>query len=445
MTEIAARDARQALIDELTGTAAGTRQVWRWVLSAMFVTGIFLIAFVPISSGVSAPGLLHPATPRQTIQHPTGGVVKTILVKDGQTVDSGQVLVALDDAQERAAFSAARFQVVSLRAELAVRQAEVQGLAAPSFPSDLTALAASDSDVRDIVTSQTAAFEARSQSNANQTSQIKQQVLKNTQAAAQARAREIAARRQLALVREEWSAMKTLLDKGLTLKSRVLALERAQANLTGEATALSAEVQRLTAENAELTKRTQQPELTARVQASDAMRSVAGDLAAAQDRYLAARAALDRTVLRAPLAGKVLSSRVMTIGGVIRPGEPVMEIVPDDTDYLVKARIRLADSDNVKAGQDVAIRFDMAQGTSAPTITGTVASVSADAIEDPRTGESYFEARITIPLPEASRVSKDVLAPGRPAEVLIKTGERTLLSYFLSPLERAQFKALREE
>jgi HlyD family type I secretion membrane fusion protein len=175
------------------------------------------------------------------------------------------------------------------------------------------------------------------------------------------------------------------------------------------------------------------------------MRTVMSDLAAAQDKFLAAQSALERTVLRAPMAGKVLSPRTTTIGGVVRPGEPVMEIVPEDNEYQIKARIRLADSDNLKVGDMATIRFDMVQGTVAPTITGEVKTISADAVEDPRTGESYFEAKIIIPPGEAAKVPPNVMAPGRPAEVLIKTGERTLLTYFLLPLQRAQFKALREE
>jgi HlyD family type I secretion membrane fusion protein len=445
MTDAAQPDARQALIDELTGAATPSRMIWRYVLTGMFVLGLSLIAFVPVSSGVPAQGLLHPVKPRQIVQHPTGGVVKQILVNDGQSVKSGQALIKLDDAQERAAYSVAKFQALSLRAELAVRQAEVQGLAAVAFPGDLTAMADKDADVRAILASQVAAFEARKSNNANQTAQIKLQVEKNTRSAEQAQARARAAGTQLALVREEAASMRTLLEKGLTLKSRVLALERAQASLNGETISFTAEVQRLRAENAELTRRLLQPELGARVQASEAMRTVMIDLAAAQDRFLAAQAALDRTVLRAPMDGKVMSSRTATIGGVLRASEPAMEIVPQDNDYQVKARIKLADADNVRVDQEVAIRFDMAQGTSAPTITGTVSTLSADAVEDPRTGETYFEAKIVIPPGEAARVPANVMAPGRPAEVLIKTGERTLLTYFLLPLQRAQFKALREE
>lgn len=445
MTDVSQQTARDALIAELTGATTKNRLTWRWILIGMFVLGLVLIAFVPISSGVPAQGQLHPVTPRQTIQHQTGGIVKQLLVKDGQSVKSGQPLIKLEDAQERAIFSVAKFQALSLRAELAVRQAETQGLSEVTFPAELTAMAEREADVRGILNSQLGAFEARKSNNANQAAQIRQQIEKNTRSAAQAQARATASSKQLALVREESTIMRTLLDKGLTLKSRVLALDRAQASLNGEATAFSAEVQRLRAENAELQKRLQQPELAARVQASEAMRTVMGDLTAAQDKFLAAQAALDRTVLRAPMAGKVLSPRMMTIGGVVRAGEPVMEIVPEGNEYQVKARIRLADSDNIKIGDVATIRFDMVQGTSAPAITGEVTNISADAVEDPRTGESYFEAKITIPPSEAARVPANVMAPGRPAEVLIKTGERTLLTYFLMPLQRAQFKALREE
>jgi HlyD family secretion protein len=442
---LAAATTRDEVVDALTAPVEQATLMSRWLLTLLFLLVAGLIAFVPISSGVPAQGLLSPSKPRQIIQHQTGGVVRQILVKDGQAVAAGQILIKLDDNQERAAAGIATIQLISLRAELAVRQAEVQGLSGVLFPSDLERQAQRDPDMRALLDSQLAAFEARKLSNANKTAQIQQQLAKNSRSAAQARARALSSSQQLAMVREEADSARQLLEKGLIVKSRVLALERGVASLGADTTSFNAEIERLKAENVELAKRLQQPDLEVRVQASEAMRTILADLSAAQDRYNATQTALERTVIRAPMAGRVMSLRASTVGGVMRASEPMMEIVPDDTRLQLKARIRLADADNVREGMSAVIRFDMMQGTSVPQIAGLVQTISADAIEDPRTGDTFFEAKISIPPEEARRLPRSTFAPGRPAEVLIETGSRTLLAYFLSPLERAQFKALREE
>jgi HlyD family type I secretion membrane fusion protein len=371
--------------------------------------------------------------------------VRQILVKDGQHVAAGQILVRLDDTQERASANIVSTQVISLRAELAVRQAEVQGQDTIAFPGDLERRAQREPEVRALLDSQMAAFQARRLSNQNKIAQIQQQLAKNSRSAAQARARAGAATQQLTMVREEAGMARALFDKGLMVKSRVLALDRGAASLGADVTSFNAEVERLKAENVELAKRLQQPDLEVRVQASEAMRTIHGELAAAQDRLNAAQTALERTTIRAPMAGRVISLRAATVGGVMRAGEPMLEIVPDDSQLQLKARVRLADADNVREGMPAVIRFDMLQGANVPQITGEVQTVSADAIEDPRTGDTFFEAKIAITEEQARRLPRSTFAPGRPAEVLIQTGSRTLLAYFMSPLERAQFKALREE
>jgi HlyD family type I secretion membrane fusion protein len=436
---------REKLVRALTRTSDNSVKWTRYLLASLFLLGIALICFVPIASGVAAQGLLAPTKPRQIVQHPTGGVIKTILVRDGQTVEAGQVLVKLEDTQERAAAGVLGIQVVSLRAELAVRQAEVQGLSAVTFPEDLVERSKREPDVRSLLQSQLAAFDARRRSNSNQAEQIRQQIAKNSRQSQQAQARATSARKQLSLIQQERGFMQTLLDKGLTPRTRVLALQRAEANLNGEAGSLTAEIERLRSENIELSKRLEQPGLAARVQASEAMRTIMADLVAAQDRFSAARLALERTVIRAPMAGKIIQNKASTIEGVVRASEPIMEIVPAGDELQLKAKIRLVDADNVSEGMKAVIRFDMMQGTTAPQIHGIVRTISADAIEDPRSGETFFEAKISIAPDEARRLPPQTFAPGRPAEVLIETGSRTLLSYFLLPLDRARFKALREE
>lgn len=435
---------RERLIMSLTGSADRTNLIAAQALIGISVAALLLMATVPIASGVSATGALVPEKSKQIVQHQTGGTVRSIAVRDGTAVKSGQVLIQLDDVQERATFEIADSQVLALTLELAVRQAELSGLEQLVLPTDLVKRRNAEPGLDALLRSQEAAFAARRHARTLKHLQIEQALAQNAQSQAQAKARAKTARTQKALVDEEARSMHALFAKGLALKSRVLALERSAAGLDGEEQAQSAELLKLKAQALDLEQQRQKPMSDEKVEAAEAMRTLLGQLAAAKERSLAARLGLERTVIRAPMDGTVMALKAATVGGVIRPGEPIMEIVPTGDHLQLKARIAPRDADNVQQGMPATVRFDLALSSDAPSVEGTVRVISADALEDQRTGQWFFEAKIEIPLREARKLPASAYAPGRPAEVLIKTGSRTLLSYLLAPFDRTAFRALRE-
>jgi HlyD family type I secretion membrane fusion protein len=187
-----------------------------------------------------------------------------------------------------------------------------------------------------------------------------------------------------------------------------------------------------------------QAEREAGADAADALRKIQADLVQVTEKLAAAKRLLARTDIRAPVSGTVVGLSLTTVGGVVRPGEAVMDIVPSGERLVIRARIPPMHADDVQPGQGAFVRFDAAGTRTASTVEGRVQKISADALSDQRSGASYFEAIVTIPQSEAARLPQSILKPGLPAEVLMKTGERTALSYLLAPITRATFHAMRE-
>jgi HlyD family secretion protein len=181
-----------------------------------------------------------------------------------------------------------------------------------------------------------------------------------------------------------------------------------------------------------------------RAQAAEALRAVRVELAEALERRLATADTLQRTEVKAPISGTVMALRVSTIGGVVEPGQALLEIVPLSSDLVVSVRIPPRDADDVRLGMPAIVRLDADGPRSPPRINGTVQSISADALNDERTGAPFFEVRVEIPKEDIANVPADLIAPGLPAEVLIQTGSHTMVEYLFSPVERAMFRSMRD-
>lgn len=188
-----------------------------------------------------------------------------------------------------------------------------------------------------------------------------------------------------------------------------------------------------------------QADRQAESEAANALRTIQSQLAEVEDKLAAAKQVLDRTEIRAPVSGTVVGMRPTTVGGVIGRGEPLMDVVPDSGRLVVVARISPRDADKLHVGEAATVRFDGSQARDAPVVQGTLQKFSADALSDARTGVLYFEAEIAVPEREKQHLPPDLLKPGVPATVLIKTGSRTMLGYLFEPIPRARYKALREQ
>ena len=437
-------EAKSVLALQLSGTSDRIRRrLGRFAVVSIAIV-LAIATLVPIDSGAMAPGMNQVENKRKTVQHLDGGIIRAIHVHEGSAVKAGQALIALDDTDARLNVSVYQAQWDALRAEQAALQAQLLGRGDVDFPADLLARE-SDPVVGSIIRAQRAAFGARRDNVAGRKAQLGQQIGQLGEEISGDNAGSVAREEQIAMLDDEISGLDELYKKGFATKSRILALKRAAAQLRGEKAGLSAEAAKARTKETEVRILQLQADQEAQADAANALRTIQGQLAETEDKLIAAKQVLARTEIRAPVAGTVVGMRPTTVGGVIEHGEPLMDIVPNEGRLVVAARVSPRDADKLHVGQSASIRFDASGARNAPVVTGTVQKFSADALADPKTGATYFEAEVAVPEKEKRQLPAELLKPGVPATVLIKTGHRTLLGYLFAPIERARFRALREQ
>jgi HlyD family type I secretion membrane fusion protein len=401
--------------------------------------------FVPLSGAAVAPAYVAPEGFRKTVQHLEGGIVADIRVRDGSQVEAGDVVIVLDDTRARAEYQAARAQFVSVLARSARLAAEQSGAAAPIFADALIAEGEADPQVRALMDAERANLLARRHALADQVAMRDGKIAQAHADLASYQGSLASIDRQLELIDEEIATVEDLLRKGLDRKPRLLALQRGRADLDGERNAA--------VNNATGTREliiTTQAERAALVSARD--EEVATDLAEAlssanrlRAEVQAARDRLERTSIRSPVAGEVVDLKLRTLGGVVSPGDPLMDVVPRDQPLVLEARISPHDIDVVHAGLKADIHLTAFHSRNLVRIQGEVTQVSADRLTDPKTGEPYYTAQIIVDLAEVQKTAPDVrLSAGMPAEALIITGERTTFEYLIEPIRSSFRRALRE-
>lgn len=377
-------------------------------------------AFAPLDAAVVAPGVIVVSGNRQTVQHRDGGIVSSIAVEEGDRVQQGQVLIELGSpelvAQEQALLS----QVVDLQMQRARLTAEQSGARSLEPPAEWTSLTPEDRVVAD------AAFERH-----------RREARSGAWSAYDARIAgyrgEIASiNRQETLLNEELSGMRTLAEEQLVPMTRLRALERSLAELQGRRAELTSLIASTQQERYEETRR------------------VDARLAELSPQLAGARERLELTRLRAPTAGLVVGLQVHTVGGVVRPGERLMDIVPEGQDLIVEARVAPESADNLQVGQRTEVRVTAFGGRTLPIVFGEVRQVSADRFTDERTGQAYFVAQVAVPPEELRRLTAAAgdehrLRAGLSAQVVIPTRKRTALQYLVEPLNQTLWRSLREE
>ena len=407
-------------------------------------TAIFIgiAALFPIDSGAMAPGMEQVENKRKTVQHPDGGIIRQIHVHEGSVVQAGQPLITLDDTNARTNVSVIQSQADALHAEKATLEAQLLGKSEITFPPELLQRQ-NDPLVASILRSQRAAFAARRDEVAGKKAQLAEQVSQLNDEISGESSGATAREEQIRLLDSEIADVTELLAKGYATKTRLLALQRAAAALRGEKAGLYADSAKLRGRQSEVRLQSLQTEQDSQTEAANALRSIEAQLAQTEDRLTAAKQVLDRTQIRAPVSGVVVGLRPTTVGGVIRPSEPLMDVVPEGGNLVVSAKVAPRDVDNLQVGQKAVVRFDGSGARDAPVVEGTLQKLSADALTDPR-GALYFEAEVGVPEAAKKTLPKELLRPGVPATVLIKTGRRTLIGYLFAPILRARFNAVRE-
>ncbi len=354
-------------------------------------------------------------------------------------------MLRLENTTAQARSDMIRNQYLTARATEARLVAERDNKETVTFPAEVASLEATDPKIKEIIDTQRRLFETRREALKGEIGVLNQKIAQSDQEIRGLREQAAAATSQINLLNEEISVVQGLLAKGNALKPRLLALQRSQAELLGQRGQAQAMVSRAnqTINEAKITiinKRTEY--LNSAVAELKETQSQLSDL---QEQGLAAGDVVRRIEVKAPITGTVTGLAVHTIGGVVKPGETLMALVPTGDKLIVEARVAPQDIDVVTTGLNAQVRLTAFHIRYLRPVEGTVVTVSADRFEDERTGEGYYTARVEIPQSELKDVGDLKLTPGMPAEVLIVTGSRTMLSYLVRPIRDSFGHAFHEQ
>jgi HlyD family secretion protein len=397
-----------------------------------------------IAGAVVASGQVEVEQNRQVVQHPDGGVVAEILVKDGDFVAAGAPLIRLDGTlleSELAIVEGQFFEILARRGRL---EAERDGASTIIYPKELTDFAAGRPDINALMVGQDRLFDARAENQSNELSQLSR---RRDQIASQIEgisSQRIAADSQLRLIGEELKDLKTLLARGLTQAARVLALEREEARLAGTAGQLDASRAEAEGRITEIDIQILKLGSARREEASTQLRDLGYRELELAERRRSLIEQVSRLEIRAPVSGLVHALQVTTPRSVIRAADPVLYLVPQDRPFVIAAQISPINVDEVTIGQPVTLHFAAFDARTTPELFGQISRVSADALVDERSKTSYYRAEVVLDPGEIEKLGGLVLIPGMPVEVFIRTGERTPLAYLLKPLADYFNRAFRE-
>ncbi len=423
-----------------TGTAS--YKVAGWAVCMVFVFGGLLWSSVTRLDGAAiALGTVGVESNRKSVAHLEGGIVKRILIDEGQTVIEGQPLIEIDNTRAFATLELLNNRQYVLVAKKSRLDAERRDLPTIEFPAALLDLG-SDPLMIDLMDGEMHVLETRRQNLDRQDSIIRERISKQSAIIRGHRAKRVAIKKRLALLQDEFGMMSKLLKKGLVAKNRVLSVERSIVDSEGEFQDLAAniaeagdEIAKLEMERA-LTMDRHHRDVAAEIQeTNERMAEVSEQIRAAKD-------VLARTIIKAPEDGVVVALRHHTLGGVVQAGEPILDIVPNHDQHIIELRINPNDVDVIFPGQRARVRLAAYNARTSPMIEGTVINVSPDKTSDPITGSTFFTGRV---MPDIGTLeSIPSLMSGMQAEVFIMTAERTVLDYLLDPLFRSIDRAGRE-
>lgn len=424
--------------------------VLRVVGVGALVVGLFFggfgawAALAPLDSAAIAPGVVVVLSQRKTLQHLEGGIVAEILVDEGTKVQAGDVVLRLDATQSRIRLELLEGQLQAAEARAARLAAERDELARIDYPDWLRERAARDAETANMLAGQDRIFAARQQQLANRKAILEQRVRQLDEEILGLRAEIRTQDRSLKLIEKETVAVRSMVAKGVEPETRLMAIERDAAMLEGARARNRAAIAR--AEQRIGETRLQVDDLRAGhlTEIVGELREVEDEIADIRDRMAAAEDVLRRTEVIAPVSGVVVNLQVHTTGGVVGPGEALVDLVPGEDELIIEARLQPTDIDVVQPGLSALVRLTAFQQRSTPSFEGIVRQVSADRLVDAQTGEPFYQVRVSLVEGQAG-LSELELHPGMPVEVMIRTGERTLFAYLAGPILDSLGRALRED
>jgi HlyD family secretion protein len=400
-------------------------------------------ATVQISGALIAQGSIVVDQNVQKVQHPTGGIVGELRVRDGDRVKAGDILVRLDETVMRANLAIITKGLNELSARKARLEAERDGAETITFPPALLAQV-DDADAVSAVSSERKLFQLRRAERLGQKAQLQQRMRQLNEEIGGIEAQQSAKAQEMTLIERELAGVRDLYARNLVQLTRLTQLEREVARLGGERAQLVAGAAQAKGKIAEINLQILQIDQNLSSEVAKELRDIDGKIGEFVERKVTAEDQLRRTDIRAPQAGVVFQSAVHTIGGVITAGDPIMLIVPDADKLQVEAKVNPQDIDQLQIGQRAVLRFSAFNSRTTPEVDGEVTRVSADTSTDQRTGQSYYTIRIALPPETVTQLGDVRLLPGMPVEAFVQTGERTVISYLMKPLRDQFMRAFRE-
>jgi len=437
----AATEASPALRDRLRGlTLTGN------LLVGCFVLGLGTWStFAPLESAAIAFGTVESESSRKTIQHLEGGIIKEILVADGDLVHAGQTLIFLENTKVSAEVEGLKGQLWDAIAREARLIAEQRGDERVSFPAELESAKKESPSIADVLSGQQTIFETRRQVFQSQIAVNREKRLQVEKEIEGLRAQATAATKRIGIVRDEAATVATLVEKGLERRPRLLNLEREAADIEGRRGEITAQISRAEQVISESQTNLLKLENDRQNEISQSLREAQSQIFQLRDRLQAANDQLARTAVKAPEDGVVTDLKVHTPGGVIGAGAPLMDLVPRQDRLVITARVRPEDIDVVRPGLEAEVNLLPYNQRRVAPLHGTVTRVSADRLLDKRTDQPYYATKIRVQDPRTAGHDAIKVIPGMPAQVFIKTGRGTVALYALKPLLDSFNNAFRED
>lgn len=443
-------DAKALSPEELSDTPPAIDET-RTVVALGYAIIIVLIfgtlswaAFARLDSAVVGQATVGYETRRKVVQHLEGGMIQTIATKEGNQVQEGEILFRLDDTQAKANLEVVRNQADALLAQEARLTAERDGADKISFPAAILSRANNPS-VRKVLDDQEAQFRERKASIDGQIGILEGRVTQYQSEINGLRVERESAQKQLNFIQDELGGVRDLAEKGLIPKTRWLQLEREAARLDGVVGRNEAESSKAQNSMAEMKMQIQQTKQKQREEVAAQLLDTRQKLNDINEKLRVAEDVFRRLDITSPRAGVVQNVRVNTVGAVVRPGEPLAEVVPLNDELIVEAQISPTDIDRIKPGEQAEVRFPNFHARATPVVMGHISVVSRDRMTDEVTKMPYFLVQIAIRDTDIPQEMKGRLTAGMPAEVVVATGERTVLQFLVSPLTDVFAKTFREK
>ncbi len=426
-------------------TGIGNQTIFGAIVALVFFAGFGIwAAMAPLSGAVVATGVVQAAGQNKVIEHLEGGIISTIHVREGQVVRAGESLLSIDTTRVAADRNRVVVALIGTEAQIARAQAERDGRSEMELPPEVVN-SARTAGVEGDLEQQRAEFANRLQRHQTELAAVEQRVIAANEEIEGLQIQKTSEERKLAVVRDELKDKAELLKKGLTPRSQYNALQRAEADSLGALGSITANIGQRKSSIAELAEQRAGLEAKRREAASaevNELRAKIGDL---REQLLTRDDILARSEIRAPDDGIIVKLSKNTVGSIIKPGEPVLELLPTSNDLIIDAKVLPQDVDGVKVGQEANLRFTALNARTTPEVAAKVSYISADRLLDPNTREPYYTARLEISGDLPAEIEPGQIQPGMPVDAFIKTGDRTFLEYLVRPVQDSFAKAFREE